>query len=232
MPFTHTTWRGKTYFLHTGPKRCGGVQHFVSTDPDGPTAEAVPDGFEIHETPNGQVYLRKAKPALIRPDELALVNAELSKPQTSQRCYLAEVVGKEIVIHEGDTHIETLRAINIRFSERGLEEYAARNAQYTAVMRFVLIDKATREFAPERFCFRGSVADWISIGEPAQLITNWSRSSSSTWEETPFMTCTEVSAFACVLRSFEGAGQWFLGNIAFTTRMTEPLLGEIMGNLM
>ena len=35
-----------------------------------------------------------------------------------------------------------------------------------------------------------------------------------------------------VLRSFEGAGQWFLSNIAFATRMTEPLLGEIMGNLM
>ena len=169
MPFTYTTRRGKTYYLHTGPKRGGGIQHYVSTDPDGPVAEAVPDGFEIYETPNGQVYLRKVKPALIRPDELALVNAELNKRQTSQHCYLADVNGKEIVIHEGDTHIEALRAINIRFSERGLEEYAARNAQFTAVMRFVLKDKDQREFAPERFCFRGRVEDWISIGEPAPL---------------------------------------------------------------
>jgi hypothetical protein len=145
------------------------VQHFVSTDPDGQIAEAIPGGFEIHETPNGQVYLRKAKPALIRPDDLALVNAELSKRQTRQHCYLAEVTGKEILIYEGDTHIETLRAINIRFSKRGLEEYAARNAQYTAVMRFILINKATRDFAPQRFCFRGSVDDWISIGGPAPL---------------------------------------------------------------
>ena len=170
MPFTYTTRRGKTYYLHTGPKRGGGIQHYVSTDPDGPVAEAVPDGFEIYETPNGQVYLRKVKPALIRPDELALVNAELNKRQTSQHCDLADVNGKEIVIHEGDTHIETLRAINIRFSERGLEEYAARNAQFTAVMRFVLKDKDQREFAPERFCFRGRVEDWISIGEPVPLL--------------------------------------------------------------
>lgn len=35
-----------------------------------------------------------------------------------------------------------------------------------------------------------------------------------------------------VLRSFEGAGQWFIGNITWTTRLTVPLLGEIMGNLM
>lgn len=53
MPFTYTTRRGKTYYLHTGPKRGGGIQHYVSTDPDGPVAESVPDGFEINETPNG-----------------------------------------------------------------------------------------------------------------------------------------------------------------------------------
>ena len=169
MPFSYTTRRGKIYYLHTGPKRGGGIQHYVSTNPDGRLAESVPGGFEIYETPNGQVYLRRAKPALIRPEELALVNAELSKRQTGQHCYLADVNGKEIVIHEGETRIEALRAINIRFSERGLEEYAARNAQFTAVMRFVLKDKAMREFAPQRFCFRGSVEDWISIGEPAPL---------------------------------------------------------------
>ena len=169
MGFTYITRRGKTYYLHTGPKRGGGIQHYFSTDPDGPVANSVPDGFEIHETPNGQVHLRRAKPALIRPDELALVNAGLERCQTSAHCFLAEVVGKEIVIHEGDTHIETLRAINIRFSERGLEEYAARSAHYTPVMRFILKDEARREFAPQRFCFRGSVEDWISIGEPAPL---------------------------------------------------------------
>jgi hypothetical protein len=35
-----------------------------------------------------------------------------------------------------------------------------------------------------------------------------------------------------VLRSFEGAGQWFIRNITLTTQMTEPLLAEIVGNLM
>src|SRR5690349_14981403 len=169
MPFTYTTRRGKAYYLHTGPKRGGGIQYFVSTDPDGPIAEVVPEGFEIYETPNGRVYLRKTRTPLIRPDELALVIAALSKHQTSQHVYLADVNGKEIVIHEGETRIEALRAINIRFSEPGLEDYAARNAQFRAVMRFILKDKATREFAPQRFCFRGSVEDWISIGEPAAL---------------------------------------------------------------
>jgi hypothetical protein len=75
----------------------------------------------------------------------------------------------EAVIHEGDTHIDTLREINMRFSVSGLEEYAARHAHYVPVMRFVLHDEAERVFRPERYCFRGSVEDWIPIGEPHQL---------------------------------------------------------------
>src|SRR5258708_7298666 len=54
MAFTHTTRRGKTYYLHTGPKRGGGIQHFVSTDAEGALVDSLPAGFEIYETPNGQ----------------------------------------------------------------------------------------------------------------------------------------------------------------------------------
>jgi hypothetical protein len=30
MPIIHTSRTGKQYYLHTGPKRGGGVQHFFS----------------------------------------------------------------------------------------------------------------------------------------------------------------------------------------------------------
>jgi hypothetical protein len=101
--------------------------------------------------------------------ELALVEEKLQKRQTAAHCYRAEISGNMIVVHEGDTHIDLLREINIRFSTRGLEEYAVQNADYVPVMRFVLLDKERRVFRPERYCFRGSVEDWISIGEPDRL---------------------------------------------------------------
>jgi hypothetical protein len=169
MAFAYTTRRGKTYYLHTGPKRGGGLQHYLSTDFKGSVAGAIPEGFEIYETPNGQVYLRKKKPARIQPDELALVERELQNHQTSKHRCLAEISDERIIIHEGDTNIDALREINMRFSAPGLEEYAVRNANYMSVMRFVLQDEAKRVFRPERYCFRGSVEDWISIGEPDQL---------------------------------------------------------------
>jgi hypothetical protein len=169
MAFAYTNRRGKTYYLHTGPKRGGGIQHYVSTDLRGPVADALPEGFEIHETPNGQVYLRKKKTVRIQPAELALVERGLQRRQTSQHCYLAEVSDDMIVIHEGETHTDMLCAFNLRLSVEGLEEYATRNANYLPVMRFVLQDEAKRIFQPQRYCFRGSVDDWIDIGEPDQL---------------------------------------------------------------
>lgn len=169
MPFTYTTRRGKIFYLHTGPKRGGGIQHYFSTKSKGPLADAIPRSFEIYETPNGQVYLRRKKPSRIQPAELALIESELQRCRTSKHCYLTEVSDEKIIIHEGDTHIDVLREINVRFSASGLEEYALRNADFMPVMRFLLKDEAKRIFQPERYCFRGSVEDWISIGAPDLL---------------------------------------------------------------
>lgn len=115
------------------------------------------------------MYLRRKKLALIRPAEVALVEKELRKHGSGKHCYLAEISGEKIIIHEGDTHIDTLRELAGRFPADGLKEYALRNAHYTPVMRFVLQDGDQRVFEPERYCFRGSVEDWISIGGPDQL---------------------------------------------------------------
>jgi len=36
-------------------------------------------------------------------------------------------------------------------------------------MRFILEDKKQRSFIAERFCFKGSIDDWIYIGGPDSL---------------------------------------------------------------
>ena len=39
MPVTYHSRTGKIYYLHSGPKRGGGVQHFFSTKADGRLAK-------------------------------------------------------------------------------------------------------------------------------------------------------------------------------------------------
>jgi len=36
-------------------------------------------------------------------------------------------------------------------------------------MRFILVDKKIRLFQTNRFCYHGSIDDWIEIGSPGKI---------------------------------------------------------------
>lgn len=40
---------------------------------------------------------------------------------------------------------------------------------FSPVMQFVLINEEKREFVTQRYCFLGSIDDWIEIGKPDKL---------------------------------------------------------------
>lgn len=168
MAVTHTSRTGKTYYLHTGPKRGGGTQHFLSTKAAGPLADFVPEGFDIYETVNGQVFLRRQQPKLIRDDELECVRRPLAQPRAGHR-YRVEAQGRVITIHESGNGFGSMRDWATHLSAADHERIEVQFAHYEPVMRFTLVDEERRWFAPERFCFRGSVDDWIPIGSPGAL---------------------------------------------------------------
>ena len=168
MSVIHVNRRGTKYYLHTGPRRGGGIQHFFSTKPEGQLAGAIPDGFEIQETVNAAVYLRRKQPKLIREDELDELRQRL-KAIKGKRRYCVEARGKVVTIHESTSDFSSLAAAWSFVSPQKVAEVNERFTDYQAVMRFVLADAKTRQFSPERYCFRGSVEDWISIGPPDTL---------------------------------------------------------------
>ena len=170
MPITHTSRTGKRYYLHTGPKRGGGTQYFLSTKPTEPLADKVPDGFEIHETVNGQVYLRRRPPELIRAEEQEFLQRRLPPSKGGTR-YQIEVSGESVILHESASDSRVFTELASHLSVQEQERISERFAHYQPIMRFILTDAERRFFAPERYCFRGSVDDWISIGSPAQLKT-------------------------------------------------------------
>ena len=174
MPITHTNRTGRTYYLHTGPKRGSGVPYYFSMEAKGSLAEAVPPGFEIYESMQGQVFLRREQPKLICDDEKASLEREIEKLQ-SKKLYKLELRGKSITIFESENGFDRLADSAPFLSQpaatRALQE---RLASYQAVMRFILTDREHRLFTPERFCFRGSVDEWISMGpsEPLEKLAS------------------------------------------------------------
>ena len=167
-PCTYQNRQGKTYYLHSGPKRGGGTQCFVSQSAEGELLDAVPEGFELYETPNAQVYLRRRKPSLIAPEEVAAVQRHLDKRRPPPR-YRVEIRSEHLTIYESTTDLGGMSAWGGRFSRARIEQLDEQFARYQPVMRFVLCERQRRLFAPERFCFRGSVDDWISIGAPETI---------------------------------------------------------------
>ena len=55
--------------------------------------------------------------------------------------------------------------------ERGgsLQDLFAQILSYSPMLQFVLIDEKRRIFVAQRYCFLGSIDDWIEIGKPGTL---------------------------------------------------------------
>lgn len=164
----HRCRKGKTYYLHVKNTAAGRQNYFFSTDASGQLAPAIPDGHEVFENVSGQVFLRKKTAQAIRPDELALVEAALLRHGEPWQ-YRAEVKKNAIVIYAAG-EMNGLDELTMECRGRRLSgSEKMRHASYLAVMRFVLVDKQQRSYATERFCFRGSVDDWIPVGGPCTL---------------------------------------------------------------
>lgn len=168
MAIEHTCRTGKIYYLHVKTTASGKPGYYFSMEASGELAPAIPDGYEVFENVGGQVFLRRKTAQIITPEELALVEAALLKHGEPWQ-YRAEVKKNAIVIHAGGG-VDGMEMLTREFRGRGLTgQEKLRYASYMAVLRFVLEDKKQRRFFTERFCFRGSVDDWILIGGPGTL---------------------------------------------------------------
>ena len=164
MTVQYVNRRGKTFYLHEGKTKTGKPKCYFSTKHQGSLVESLPNGYEIYEQPaKAQVFLRKKQPIVITNNERNLINKYLQKIHSSMR-YVLDVTGKVITIFESDQDVDNLRTI---FGDTPRKDFTIESSiTYSPVMRFTLVDEKTRIFTTERYCFLGSIEDWIHIGPP------------------------------------------------------------------
>lgn len=171
MSVEHRSRTGKTYYLHVKSTSAGRFNYFFSTDADGPLAPAIPDGYEVYENVDGQVFLRKKTIQAILPLELVLVEDALSRHGKPWQ-YRAEIKKNTIVVYSANDMTE-LDKLTVEFRGRPLSDGEKQlHARYMAVLRFVLTDPKKREFRTDRFCFKGSIDDWIPVSGAGTLINH------------------------------------------------------------
>lgn len=154
---------GKEYYLHKKKSKFGGFSYNFSFD-NKAYESSIPDGYEIYEHPNAQVFLRKIKPKIITDLEVQVVKKEV-KRSTNLKYVILDIKKNCLSVYTGDSHAEELRESFDSFSLLfGKSMPIEKHLNYSEVMRFTLVEKKERLFQTERYCYRGSVDDWIPIG--------------------------------------------------------------------
>jgi hypothetical protein len=173
MPITHTNAKGKIYYLHEGTTKTGKPKYYFSMKNEGTLADAIPEGFEIYENPNAQMFLRRIPPKIITDEEIAIVEAGM-RQYTDLEYYKIDVKGNAIFVYTAVQDMDALMAIFEDSPASLVEKVRIMKAlhqgiQYTSDMQFVLVDETKRMFATQRYCYLGSIDDWIPVGRSGKL---------------------------------------------------------------
>jgi hypothetical protein len=170
MALTYTNRKGITYHLCQGRTKTGKPRYYFARQPKGEPLEEIPQGWEISESINGVVSLVKKRPAQILPEELAAVEAAIKRHPQS-RNYRAAIKHNRIEVYElagmgGSDLVAVLTQAGFGSAHLAdqLQGFQERSGRFTPVMRFVLANAETRNFGVQRWCYRGSIDDWIDIG--------------------------------------------------------------------
>lgn len=168
MPITYTNRKGFTYYLCQGVTKAGRLHYYFAREPKGNSVEEVPDGFEIGESANGLVFLKKTRPAQILPEEVAAVEAAVGlhpKPHN----YRVSVKHDRIEVCEWvgpapDELSAQLKQVGLPVHGRAdwAREQQERRARFTPVLRFILADAVRRTFRVERMHYGGR-NEWFEL---------------------------------------------------------------------
>jgi len=150
--------------------KTGKPRYAFARDPQGKrVVEAIPDGYQISESVNGIVSLVKERTQKLLPQEIAAVE-EAVRRHPKARNYRVNVRHNSIEVYESvgpdaDGLISDLRGLGFmtKAKEADLRALFEGSAQFTPVLRFILEDEEARVYRAERWCYSGSIDDWIFV---------------------------------------------------------------------
>ena len=171
MPISHTNRKGQTFFLCQGITKTGKPRYYFSKTARADAREQVPAGHHIEESVNGVVSLVKDRQQLILPEEIQLVEDALRRHPKGNN-YRVSAKGKQIVVYErlgpdaegmADIFGKTLSMYSRQELLEGVQALLDKNAQYSPMLHFKLVNTADRTFCAERATYVSSLPEWVNI---------------------------------------------------------------------
>ena len=169
MSVQYINRKGRTHYLHEGVTKTGKPRYHFSCKSKGILVDVIPEGFEIYETPNGQVCLRRVQAKIITDEELAVVDRGMQQFSNLTH-YQVDLKQKVIRVFIADQDVDNLSGVLSRGGKKDeVQEILNQLITYSPLMEFILVDKKERLFTVRRYCYRGSVDGWINVGGPGAL---------------------------------------------------------------
>jgi hypothetical protein len=171
MGLQYENRRGKTYYLQEGKTPKGKPKYYMGQRITGTALDALPEGYEIYESPeHGQTVVRKCQPTTITANERATVDQAVRR-FSGLKHFIVEIEGDSLVVwtpsmdlSEADDLIHKLAGAVPLPRAQELQTFLVKQSHYMKMLRFVLVNPERRDFAAQRWCFRGSIDDWIHVG--------------------------------------------------------------------
>ena len=163
--------REDIYYLHEGRTKTGKPKYYFARSDEGTIVDNIPDGYEIYENPNAQVFLRKKLVSRIKDEELDLVERGV-RQYTDLKNFIVDRKERTITVFLPDQDLEDLKAELQRFafvSTEKLNEIVEKSLTYSPMLRFSLESEDQREFLVQRYCFLGSIDDWVYLESSSSL---------------------------------------------------------------
>lgn len=169
----YTNCDGDEYFLHEGVTKTGKPRYFVSKKNEGTLAKAMPGGFEFYEQPGGRVYFRKIQKTPIREEELHyvqnkiadMIDQEYEDEMAQYKSPLSVQIGLESQRRTG----KRVSRFEAEIRKNEIIIYRVRYSNAMPIMKFALENEEKRLFHTSRWCFMGSIDDWIGVGTTGYL---------------------------------------------------------------
>ena len=165
--------KGDVYYVFQGVTKTGKPKYFISRKAEskaGVQIDALPVEFELYESPvDARVSVRKRVPSDITNNELEFVREQANTWAPEQRTQVVRE-GQFIVVYISES-IGALDSISGEYS--GVSQRFVKAVQLSGpkspAFRFKLVRKKERIFRAQRFCYRGSIDDWVGLGYDGML---------------------------------------------------------------
>lgn len=165
--------KGKAYFIKSRKTKKGNTTYYMTKKEDSSCLSEVPEGYEVFEKFDSNVlYIRKRKESLFDLKEINLLQASLQQ-NDSLADFKVDIDGKILSIYTADKEINDRQfssLIEPFYSRLQIDEYRSMWIRFEERMRIIIHgNKQEREFEIKRYCYRGSVDDWIRVGVESDI---------------------------------------------------------------